>query len=72
MQPNRRETVAPLASAAIAPMVASTSFAQVLERPEAPPRNPFLANSNYSMVHANSGQTDSTVQSRPSRDLEMT
>jgi hypothetical protein len=65
MQPNRRETVALLAGAAIAPMIASRSFAQATQRPEPPPRNPFLANSNYSMAHANSAQTDSTVDPGP-------
>jgi len=65
MQPNRRETVALLASTAIAPMFASYSFAQAVQRPQPPPRNPFLANSNYSMVHANSAQTDSTVDQGP-------
>lgn len=33
--------------------------------PEAPPSNPFLARSNYAVVHANSAQTDSTVDPGP-------
>lgn len=66
MKLNRRETIALAAGAAIAPMVASnSSFAQAPQRPEPPPRNPFLANSNYSVVHANSAQTDSTVDPGP-------
>jgi hypothetical protein len=65
MHPNRRETMALLAGAAIAPIFVSPSFAQATNPAEAPPRNPFLANSNYSVVHANSGQTDSTVDPGP-------
>jgi hypothetical protein len=65
MHPNRRETVAMLAGAAIAPMIAFNSFAQVSQKPEPPTRNPFLANSNYSVVHANSAQTDSTIDPGP-------
>lgn len=33
--------------------------------PVPPPRNPFLADSNYSVVHANSAQTDSTTDAGP-------
>lgn len=42
----------------IAPSVFSAPAVQ-------PPRNPFLADSNYSMGHANSAQTDSTVDPGP-------
>jgi hypothetical protein len=65
MQPTRRETVALLAGAAIAPVFVSDVFAQTSQRPEPPPRNPFLANSNYCIAHANSAQTDSTVDPGP-------
>jgi hypothetical protein len=34
-------------------------------KPEPPPRNPFLAQSGYSLAHANSAQTDSTVDAGP-------
>ncbi|MFV8051600.1 hypothetical protein [Mycobacterium sp. 48b] len=33
--------------------------------PTPPPRNPFLAESNYCVVHANSAQTDSTTDAGP-------
>jgi len=33
--------------------------------PVAPPRNPFLADSSYPIVHANSAQTDSTTDAGP-------
>ncbi|TDF83832.1 hypothetical protein [Pseudomonas sp. H9] len=41
--------------------IASAAQAQ----PESPPRNPFLADSNYSVVHGNPAQTDSTVDAGP-------
>jgi hypothetical protein len=62
---NRRETLVLMAGVAIAPMIGSSSSAQVSQKPEAPTRNPFLADSNYCMVHANSAQTDSTVDPGP-------
>ncbi len=34
-------------------------------RPVAPPRNPYLADSSYPVVHANSAQTDSTIEAGP-------
>ncbi|MEJ0002866.1 MAG: hypothetical protein WDN30_03635 [Pararobbsia sp.] len=33
--------------------------------PIQPPHNPYLADSNYSIGHANSAQTDSTVDAGP-------
>jgi hypothetical protein len=54
-----------MAGATVAPMIGANAFAQASQRPEPQPRNPFLANSNYSVVHANSGQTDSTIDPGP-------
>jgi hypothetical protein len=39
--------------------------AQAQSKPEALTRNPFLADSNYCMAHAYSGQTDSTTDPGP-------
>jgi hypothetical protein len=65
MELNRRDTLVLLAAASITPLVGQNALAQTVQAPAAPPRNPFLANSNYSVVHANSGQTDSTVDPGP-------
>jgi hypothetical protein len=65
METNRRETIALMAGAAIAPMLGSAAFAQAPHAPAAPPRNPFLADSPYCVVHADAAQTDSTVYPGP-------
>jgi hypothetical protein len=65
MELNRRETFILMASATVAPMIGANAFAQSSRPPEPQPPNPFLANSNYSVVHANSGQTDSTIDPGP-------
>jgi hypothetical protein len=65
MELNRRETFILMASSTVAPMIGANAFAQSSRPPEPQPRNPFLANSNYSVVHANSGQTDSTIDPGP-------
>ena len=43
-------------------LIAPSAFSAAVVQP---PRNPFLADSNYSMGHANSAQTDSTVDPGP-------
>jgi hypothetical protein len=65
MELNRREIFILMASATVAPMIGANAFAQSSRPPEPQPPNPFLANSNYSVVHANSGQTDSTIDPGP-------
>jgi hypothetical protein len=65
MELNRREIFILMASATVAPMIGANAFAQSSRPPEPQPLNPFLANSNYSVVHANSGQTDSTIDPGP-------
>lgn len=42
----------------------SSALAQT-KTPQAPPKNPFLADSNIAMVHCNSAQTDSVVDAGP-------
>ena len=54
----RRQNLALLAGAALAPMTGLRAAAPLAGT--APPRNPFLADSNYPMGHGDSAQSDST------------
>lgn len=64
-----RRNVGALAPAFLSTLVAlvglsASAWAQ--PQPAPPPRNPFLADSNYSVVHADSAQTDSVIDAGPS------